>query len=307
MSKDTFFIRPMKMHRVGDDFDFSQFENGEWAISIKMNGWYTQIARTDDGEFVAYTGGGARMPGIEAAMGDLAILNGTLVCGELLVSDTSVCHCEGQAHGEGFGVTSHFRKNHPEACYLAAFDLLQYKGRDLTGVPFGQRLNALKRLVGVTGDGRLAIVEYKEQAGPMLIAEWLRKISEAGAEGAVFGKLSEKYESGRRVRHLLKWRQTRSYDTVICGLAPKTATMPDGWKRLQYGWADRKVIGTILGDDAAGPEAEMKKHLGKIAELHAQGMNPQGALLYPRLICWRTDKVASDCDKSEGEFVVTVK
>jgi len=176
-----------------------------------------------------------------------------------------------------------------------------YKGRNLEELHFSDRRRAAKLLVKQVNDNRLCQVRYRPEDVPL--REWVEAVARNGREGVIFCKKDAPYRAGARVRTVLKWKPNRDYDVMVAGLGKPTKTMPANWARMMYGWSDGEVVGTILGNDAAGPRDEIAKHLGKVVTVRAKGMNPQGGLAYPRLLHFRPDKVAADCDKHEGVFV----
>jgi len=285
---------------ISDDVtDFSGFDNRHWIGTVKRNGWFCEISSEVDGIKI-YSGGGEVMDALSAAFSDISLPIGTVIAGELLALNESACTCKDVKKGESFGTSSHFRVNHPEASGIAAFDLLMLAEKDITNEPYISRRIKLRSLLEKLDDPRLVPVETKPDG--ISVRDWLNTLIDRNAEGAVFNEINGKYLPDNRVSHVMKWKPVITYDVVITGLGKKTVYMPEGWVRLQYG-INGKVIGTLLGDDAAGPKEEMEKHLGRVVEVNARGLLPTGALLYPRLINFRDDKQANECDLYEARPV----
>jgi bifunctional non-homologous end joining protein LigD len=103
------------------------------------------------------------------------------------------------------------RRNYPVRIIL--FDLLEFEGRDLRGLPFRERREALETLAG--GD-----LPENVDLSPIFdgdIDDVLEASAEHGLEGVMAKRLSSRYEAGKRSSAWLKIKHERTQEVVIGG------------------------------------------------------------------------------------------
>ena len=127
-----------------------------------------------------------------------------------------------------FNLLQNFRA---EACRIRyyVFDLLCWKGRDLTRLPLIERRALLKFLV-VVKDTRIRTWDYVEAAPNDLLSA----VREQGLEGIIGKQKDNHYQPGKRSGAWIKYRVNRGQEFVIGGYFPG----PHGIDSLIVGYYD---------------------------------------------------------------------
>ena len=157
-----------------------------------------------------------QFPYIVEALTDLP--EGTVVDGEVVAIDD-----RGRPN---FNVLQNFRAEASRIHYYI-FDLLCWKGRDLTHLPLIERRALLKALV-VVRDKRIKTAEYVEAAPTDLLAA----VREQGLEGIIGKQKDSHYQPGKRSGAWIKHRVNRGQEFVIGGYFPG----PHGFDSLIVGY-----------------------------------------------------------------------
>lgn len=99
-----------------------------------------------------------------------------------------------------------------------AFDILKFRGSDLTLLPLRDRLDVLARAVNDADNSDLFPVPTFT-IGRISIH---RRILNAGGEGTVWKRLDQPYEAGLRVGHWLKRKRETTVEAFVTGFKPGT-------------------------------------------------------------------------------------
>lgn len=91
------------------------------------------------------------------------------------------------------------------------FDILWYKGKDLTRLPLSERREILKSLIPLEGEVRLS------QGFEILPQEFLAAAKQMGLEGMIAKELDSFYTPGIRSRQWLKIKVNKRHEVVIGG------------------------------------------------------------------------------------------
>jgi ATP-dependent DNA ligase len=97
-----------------------------------------------------------------------------------------------------------------------AFDILRFRGSDLTPLPLRDRLNSLAQTISAADNPYLEPVPTFS-IGRLGIHS---RILEAGGEGTVWKRLDQPYEPGRRVGHWLKRKRETTVEAFVTGFKP---------------------------------------------------------------------------------------
>ena len=100
-----------------------------------------------------------------------------------------------------------------------AFDILKFRGADITSLPLRERLDFLAEAVNDADNPYLIPV-------PMFTIGRLsihRRILDAGGEGTVWKQLDQPYEPGRRVGHWIKRKRETTIESFVTGYKPGTS------------------------------------------------------------------------------------
>lgn len=113
-----------------------------------------------------------------------------------------------------------------QGCSLrfVAFDVVRFRGVDVTREPLRERLTVLETAYLATENAHLTLAEThtadKALFHELLLAE--------GKEGSVWKRLDQPYEPGRRVRHWLKRKKAVEVEAVVTGFKPGSAGRGNG-------------------------------------------------------------------------------
>ena len=157
-----------------------------------------------------------QFPQIVESLADLP--EETVVDGEVVAVDDS-----GRSD---FNLLQNFRAEAGRIRYYV-FDVLCWKGRDLSRLPLVERRELLKSLV-IVDDKRLRISDYVEAAPRDLLSA----AREQGLEGIIGKRKDSPYQPGKRSGAWIKYRVNRGQEFVIGGYFPG----PHGFDSLIVGY-----------------------------------------------------------------------
>jgi DNA ligase D-like protein (predicted ligase) len=208
------FVEPMECLAV------SKLPEGlEWLWEIKFDGYRALAVKSGTGVTLfsrRRKSLNRQFPYIVDALADLPA--GTVVDGEVVAIDDS--------GRPDFNLLQNFRAAASRIQYYI-FDLLCWKGRDLTRVPMVERRALLKSLV-VISDKRIRIADYFEAAPKDLLSA----VCEQGLEGIIGKRKDSLYQAGKRSGAWIKYRVNRGQEFVIGGYFPG----PHGFDALIVGY-----------------------------------------------------------------------
>lgn len=236
------------------------------------------------------------------------ILDGELVAGK---DSNSVAHALG----------SHASDEEKAAIRYVAFDVLRFKGEDVTGRTDKVRRSLLEMCFEKTLLGKSPSIELMQRAinpTPEQKKQVLIDALVAGEEGVMIKDISKPYGKG-----WTKVKREARYDVIVVGYDPpeqfslkKGDAVPTETKFFKMGWIGAIKFGQYrdgklvhYGQTSGMTEAvrqevseNQEKCLGRAFEIAAQERFPAtGKFRHPRFIRWRDDKPASECIYREDE------
>jgi bifunctional non-homologous end joining protein LigD len=182
-------------------------DDKEWLYEIKLDGYRCLIGKRSDNIILWSRRGNTltkQFPRIAQAAHDLEA--DTLIDGEIVALDD-----RGRV---SFNLLQHHRSK-AQAIQFFAFDLLVYKGRDLSGMALETRREMLAEALSTVGDP-IRLSETFETAP----ADLIRAAKEQSLEGIVAKRKNSLYETGKRSGAWLKYRINRGQEFVIGGYTP---------------------------------------------------------------------------------------
>jgi len=214
------FVEPMECLSV------SKLPSGAtWLWEIKLDGYRALAVKSRSGLTLfsrRKKSFNRKFAHIVDALADLP--EGTVVDGELVALDDS--------GRPDFNLLQNFRAEASRIHYYI-FDLLRWKGRDVTGLSLIERRVLLKALV-VIRDKRIRISDYVEATPEALFSA----VREQGLEGIVGKQRDSHYQPGKRSGAWIKYRVNRGQEFVIGGYFPG----PHGFDSLIVGYYDRDKL-----------------------------------------------------------------
>jgi bifunctional non-homologous end joining protein LigD len=214
-------IQPMLATPVKEPFD-----HPDWIFEVKWDG-YRAVAEIRDGSVSLYSRKGIsfnkKFFPITEALRKLrfdAVLDGEIVT----VDD------QGRPD---FQTLQHYQDSGSGHLLYYVFDLLYFRGHDLTALPLLRRKEFLKKILPVTPRIRFSDHVWKEGVLFYNVAK------EKGLEGIIAKHSQSVYEAGRRSREWLKVKTQLTQEGVVAGF-----TEPGG-SRKYFG---ALVLGVFEGD-----------------------------------------------------------
>jgi ATP-dependent DNA ligase len=159
--------------------------------------------------------------GLESIAG--TILDGELVCPVAKIdTDSTVTESALQATVAILATTPEnagtIQARHNAHLEFHAYDILQFKGQDVTKQPLSKRLEILKEAIGKTSNPFVNLIPTGI-AGKRAIHDRIN----AGGEGTVWKRLDQPYEPGRRVKHWLKRKWGIEVEAFVTGFKSGSA------------------------------------------------------------------------------------
>jgi bifunctional non-homologous end joining protein LigD len=223
-------VQPMLATPVKEPFD-----HPDWIFEVKWDG-YRAVAEIRDGSVSLYSRNGISFnkkffPITEALrkFGFDAVLDGEIV----VVDD------QGRPD---FQMLQHYQDSGRGHLLYTVFDLLYFRGHDLTALPLLRRKEFLKKILPSTPRIRFSDHVWKEGVLFYNVAK------EKGLEGIIAKHSQSVYEVGRRSREWLKVKTQLTQETVVAGF-----TEPGG---------GRKYFGALVLGVYEGEELMYIGHVG---------------------------------------------
>jgi bifunctional non-homologous end joining protein LigD len=190
----------------------------QWLYEIKLNGYRAEAVKSDGSVSLLSRNRKSfnrQFPIIVEALADLP--DNTVIDGEVVALDES--------GRPDFNALQHFQATASRIRYFV-FDLLIFKGRDLTKLPLIERRKVLATVK--LRSQRIRISEqFNISAADMLAAVRLQQL-----EGVIGKRKDSLYEAGKRTGSWVKYRVNRGQEFVIGGYIPG----PHGFDSLIVGY-----------------------------------------------------------------------
>ena len=251
----------------------------DWAMEIKVDG-IRLLWTNEDGGARYYARSGNEHTGRYPFLSGLSLPPDTMLDGELAVP---------------LGVSSDAAAltNRGQLVYTV-FDVLSMDGHELGREPWTVRREVLEM-------GLFAGVERVDLSEVLPPDEDVAlRLMEAGHEGVILKRRNAGYQEGIRSWDWLKRKAAFDVDAVIvdCEGSPTKGSLGDsnGWVCLSYGFCrDGGLVraGTVGQSE---PREIQQAKVGRVAVIRCNGINAEtGALRHPRIIRFRSDKLADEC------------
>ena len=215
-------IKPMLATLVKEPFD-----HPDWLFEVKWDG-YRAIAEIQDGKVSLYSRNQISLnkkffPIAESLQkfGFEAVLDGEIV----VVDD------QGRPD---FQMLQNYQKSGRGHLLYYVFDLLFFRGHDLTNLPLLRRKELLKKIL--PADQHIKFSDHVWKDGVL----FFQVVKEKGLEGIIAKHSQSPYRMGRRSRQWLKMKTQLTQEGVIAGF-----TEPRG-RRKYFG---SLVLGVFEGDE----------------------------------------------------------
>ena len=215
-------IEPMLATLVREPFD-----HPDWIFEVKWDG-YRAVAEVREGSASLHSRNGISFDKKFSPIADSLRKFGfeAVLDGEIVVVDD-----QGRPD---FQALQHHQDSGSGHLLYYVFDLLHFRGHDLTNMPLLRRKELLKKILPSSPRVRFSDHVWKEGILFYNVAK------EKGLEGIVAKHSQSAYEAGRRSRQWLKVKTGLSQEAVIAGF-----TQPGGLRK----YFGALVLGVFEGDD----------------------------------------------------------
>ncbi len=251
-----------------------------WVMEAKYDG-IRQLWSNEDGAIRYYARSGNEHTGRYPWLGELTLPSNTLLDGELLVPKS--------LSSDAMALV-----NRDQLVYVV-FDVLKLDGHDFRREPWSVRRQALELDLFAGADRVSLSLAFKpdEAVADQLVKE--------GYEGVVLKRKDSLYDEGRRSWDWLKRKAAYEVDAVItdCNSPPTKGSLGDsnGWVVLSYGFYRDGQLVRCGSVGSSEPREVQQLKVGKVAVIKCNGINTEnGALRHPRILRFRTDKAAEECE-----------
>ncbi|MFO0907412.1 MAG: ATP-dependent DNA ligase [Isosphaeraceae bacterium] len=299
-------------------------ERSDWLAEWKWDGIRSQLIRRA-GQTFLWTRGEElvteRYPEL-AAVGD-ALDDGTVIDGEILPwrDDAPLPFAQLQRRIGRKTVGKIILAEVP--VILMAYDLLEHEGRDLRSEPLEERRARLSEVVAAAAfPTRFRLSPTVETSTWSELADERESSRARSAEGLMLKRRGSAYGVGRRRGDWWKWKvNPLTIDAVLIAAQRGSGKRASLYTDYTFGVWDQGRLVPIAKADSGLDDAEIRKVDGFVRrnmiekfgpvrtvspelvfELAFEGLNRSPrhksgiAMRFPRILRWRTDKVAADAD-----------
>jgi len=215
-------VQPMLATPVAKPFD-----HPDWIFEVKWDG-YRAVAEVRDGSVSLYSRNGISFEKKFSPIADSLRKFGfdAVLDGEIVVVDD-----QGRPD---FQALQHYQDSGRGHLLYYVFDLLYFRGHDLTGLPLLKRKELLKKILPSVP--RIRFSDHVSEEGNL----FYKVAKERGLEGIIAKHSQSAYEMGRRTRQWLKVKTRLTQEGVIAGF-----TKPGGLRR----YFGALVLGVFEGNE----------------------------------------------------------
>ena len=181
---------------------------------------------------------------------------------------------------------------------FTAVNITKWNGEDIFHIPFSERAGLMRNIVDMLV--KLGLPIESEQLHMGFKKQWFDYVLEQGGEGVVVKKMNGFEKDWFKVKRI------KTYDVVIMGFTEanfgKTGKFAGLIGAIRYGAYDDdgnlKFIGESSGmkdDQRIAFSAARESYIGRVIEVHGDGVGNGGAIVFPRFVRIRDDKPATLC------------
>lgn len=286
---DIRIVWPMNARGVEDDAHFEELMTDDnYVLQEKLDGMRGVDHITNDGMRIFSRNAGVADPTrpLEktASLPHLAAIKfprlaGTIMDSEILMPGVDSATLAGN-------VNSRDNREDNKKVKLYVFDVLQYKGDDLTSLTLEERLPYLDKLKTEAVSPFIVYVPYA--FGTKAKRALYEKIMSAGGEGVMFKNVKATYAEGDRPAHnMYKAKKSKTFDCVVMGFTTGKGKYNNKVGALVFGqYVDGELteLGQASGmsDDIREDMTEHpEKYIGKAVVIKAMERLKSGALRHP--------------------------
>ena len=201
-------IQPMLATLIKEPFD-----HPDWIFEMKWDG-YRAIAEIRDGDVSLYS-----RNRISFTQKFFPVTDALRKLGFDAVLDGEIVVVDDQGHPD-FEMLQNYQKSGSGHLLYYVFDLLHFRGHDLTGLPLLRRKELLKKII--PSSTKLKFSDHVLKEG----VRFFNVVREKGLEGIIAKHSQSAYQAGKRSRQWLKVKARLTQEGVVAGF-----TEPGGGRK----------------------------------------------------------------------------
>lgn len=192
------------------------------------------------------------------------------------------------------------------------FDILRYKGEDVSGKPYSERRKLLEKVLAQLHELNPDTADYVHvttQATGEEKLSFFEGIIDSGGEGVIFKQLSAPYKEGKRDKAWQKLKKFTEIDAVVKGFVPGKAGNEGMVGALELAvfidgkWIPIAAVSQLTGEqrkEMSAPDGSLKPEFyDKVVTFRGQELTKKGRFRHAVLVTFREDKNPEDADGYE--------
>ena len=187
---------------------------------------------------------------------------------------------------------------------FCAFDIIRYRGEDMTGVPYEERRDLYHEVVAKLDSPYIECVRYSDVDK----LEFLEGILADGGEGVMLKDLRGMYQEGKRSKTMYKVKEFVTTDAFVTGFIPGEHGFTGLVGALELS-VYRNGVAVPIGSISAIELEERKRmtapdgtlrpeYYGMVYEIKGQALSKNGRFIHCVPVRKRPDKTPDMCDVS---------
>ncbi|MFG6120934.1 ATP-dependent DNA ligase [Thalassobacillus sp. B23F22_16] len=214
------FVSPMLLHKAE-----KPFTDDRYLTELKLDGIRLIFHKGSNGKVRLYTRHNNEITARFPELKDINIPSGTTLDGELIATDAAE-----KPDFEALMQRLMSNSNTTPVSFVV-FDILQYKGKNITNLPLLERKILLDQVL-VEDSSLVSKVRYIEGNGEA----YYDLVEEQSLEGIVLKHINSRYHSGKRSHSWLKVINYQYTDAIVTG-----------YRKSKFGWILEYPDGTYAG------------------------------------------------------------
>ena len=303
-------INPMLCHGAGLEKIAETDSDPSWGLGEKFDGFRELMYIDSLGRIRMFARSGAEHTANVPHLTSIVVpeLADTVLDGEGIGPSNRIESTK-SIFGSKPGYAIAWQEKNGKARYIA-FDILRFKGKDITSLPLDSRRGFLISVVAMLQESGMEAI-YPEILHKSNKVRHFRDILSRGGEGAILKDLYSHYSPGKRTKAWLKIKPVLTWDVVIMGFTAGRGKYKSMVGAIRYGlyrepaWPLKEGNFRSLAEvgKCSGMTDEQRQeftddpnsYVGLVIEVAGQDVGKDGAIRFPRFKQFRSDKLPQEC------------
>lgn len=185
---------------------------------------------------------------------------------------------------------------------FVAFDVIQYKGEDVRGLPWSYRLRRLEDVMSSLYEADPGCAAFVQTSSPHAASGYKKAFEiecQEGREGVILKRKNSKYGENHA---WIKVKKEETYDAFVTGWEKGQGRNSSVAGYINFSVLDENGneievarVGALDDDLRYWVAKDYASYHHQVAELKAQEVTVHNRLRHPRLVRWREDIGVQDC------------